>query len=289
MWTDPKEWIARKKYGRPGNMLPYVYVLRADGEKLFSHSGSLESGELRQLLYTQAAKAGKTLSPKEAAVLKKALEDAQRAQKKGDTAEAIKSLLPLKKLGPIGSLNSYAKPAVEANKLVADLTKEGKETLKKVDADLSSNKATFDAALTYTKTKRAFTPLPTLKTDLVAASRKYDRMRELTDTLHQAEAVDRAQVLAASHRTRKKAAEAFQHVVSAYPGTEAAKVAAEELKKLGEEPGVARRGVAQTSAANLVGHHGPIHRQGALARRQGRQAGAGKRERPDRPRAAGQA
>ena len=145
--------------------------------------------------------------------------------------------MPLKKLGLVGSANCYAKTAVDANKVIADLTKEAKETLKKVDADLSSDKATFDAALTYTKTKRTFAPLPTLKTDLAAASRKYERKRDLTDTLKQAEAVDRAQALAAQPRAKKKAAEAFQRVVAAYPGTDAAKVAAEELKKLGEEPG----------------------------------------------------
>ena len=90
----PEGMACGKKYGQPGNMLPYVYVVRADGEKLFSHSGSMDSGEIRQLLLTQAAKAGKILSSKEMSVLQKALEEAKRAQKKGDTAEAVKRSCP---------------------------------------------------------------------------------------------------------------------------------------------------------------------------------------------------
>jgi hypothetical protein len=244
----PEGAACQQKYGRPGDMLPYVYVVRADGEKLFMHSGMIESGELRELLLAQAAKAGKAFSDKEMAMLEKALEEAKRAQKKGDTMEAIKALLTLKKLGPIGNLNSYAKPAVEANKFVSQLTKEGKKRLKNVDEKFSAGNVTFDAALAYAKTKRTFATLPTLKSDLTTASRKYERMRDLADTLRQAEAIDRAQVLAASHHNTKRATEAFQRVVSAYPGTEAAKVAADELKKLGAQPGGASAAEAQKPA-----------------------------------------
>ena len=222
-----------KKYGRPeGTTLPFVYVLRADGEKLYSHAGIMAKAELRALLVAQAAKAGKPLSAQEEAVLKKALAEAKQARKKGNAGEAVKSLLPLKKLAPLGGLNSYAKPAVDANKLVAQLTKEGKATLKEADEKLSSDDAAFAGALAYAKAKRVYTPLTTLKKELAAASRKYEHAHDLADTFRQAEAVDRAQALAASPRGKGKAAEAFQRVVSAYPETEAAKLAAKELKKL---------------------------------------------------------
>ena len=106
----------------------------------------MESAALRELLVDQAANAGRLLSPKEEAVLKKALEEAKQARKKGDAGGAVKSLLPWKKLGPLGGLNSYAKPAVDANKLVAQLTKEGKATLKDADEKASSGDATLPAA-----------------------------------------------------------------------------------------------------------------------------------------------
>jgi hypothetical protein len=233
--VDGPDWASwTKKYGAPaGTTLPFVYVLRADGEKLFSHSGIMQGEEIRMVLLNQAASAGRTLSPKEAAVVQKALEEAKRAHEKGDAGEAVKSLLPLKKLGLLGTVNSYAKPAVDANQFIGELTKEGKAMLKEADAKLSSGDPTFAGALAYVKAKRVFTPLTTLKTELAAASRKYERMRDLADTLRQAEAVDRAQALAASPHGKGKAAEAFQRIVSAYPDTDAAKAAAEELKKLG--------------------------------------------------------
>ena len=225
-----------KKYGRPeGTMLPFIWVLRADGEQLFSHAGFMESAELSEMLSAQATKAGKVFSAKEEAVIRKALEDAKQARKKGDAGEAVKALLPLKKLGPLGGLKSYAKFAVDANELVAQLTKEGKAMLTEADEELSSGDAKFAGALTYTRARRVFTPLTTLKTELTAASRKYDRSQDLADVFRQAEAVDRAQAMAGSPHGKEKAAAAFQRIVSAYPDTEAAKLAAKELEKLADD------------------------------------------------------
>jgi hypothetical protein len=231
--AEGKAW--RKKYGSPGNTLPYVYIIRADGEKLFSHSGIMDSRELRALLLAQAANVGRTLSAKETALLQKALDKAKRAHKNGDEGEAIKSLLVLKKLGPLGSINTYTGPAVEANRLVAKLAEDGKNTLRDVDAKFADSNATFAAALAYARAKRTFAALPTLKADLAAADRKYERQRSLAAAIHQAELLDRAEVTAASHNNAKKAAEAFQRIISAYPDTEVAKVAAEDLKELPDQ------------------------------------------------------
>gem|GEM_PF-979882 len=232
--VDGPDWASwTQKYGRPdGTTLPFVYVLRADGEKLFSHSGVMDSNEIRQLLAGQAAKAGKPLSAKEAAVVQKAMAEAKQAYEKGDAGEAVKSLVPLKKLGLLGSAASYAKAAVDANALVAKLTKEGKAMLKEADEKLSAGDPSFAGALGYARAKRIYTPLTTLKTELAAASRKYERLRDLADLFRQAEALDRAQALALSPHGKAKAADAFQRIVSTYPDSEAAKAAAEELKKL---------------------------------------------------------
>jgi hypothetical protein len=227
----------QKKFGSPGTMLPFVYVIRADGEKLYSHSGILQSDELRDVLLSEAAKAGRSLSARETALVKKALEDAKRAQKKGDLGEAVKSLLPLKKIGPLGSVPCFTGPGAEANKLVAQLTNEGKAMLKEVDEKSPDGKPTLDAALTYAKAKRAFAALPTLKTELAAAARKYERRRAFTEMLAQAEALDRAQAAAASPDNAKKAADAFKKIIATYPDTEAAGLAAEQLKKLSPDGG----------------------------------------------------
>ena len=228
----PEGRTCQQKYGSPGNMLPFVYVVRADGEKLYSHSGILQSEELRDVLLSEAAKAGRSLSAKETALVKKAIEEAKRARKKGDTGEAVKALLPLKKIGPLGNIDCFTGPGAEANQLVATLTEEGKTALGEVGEKLSDGNATFAAALAYAKAKRTYAPLTTLKTDLAAAARKYEHLHGFADTLRQAEALDRAQAAAASSRDPKKAADAFQRIVTAYPDTEAAKLAAEELKKL---------------------------------------------------------
>ncbi len=223
-----------EKFGHPGDMLPFLYVVRADGEKLYSHSGILESNEIRDMLVSELAKAGKNLSAKETALLKKALEDARLAEKNGDLGEAVKSLLPLKKIGPLGNISCFTGPGLEANKLVAELTEQGKKMLKQVDEECADDKPTLDAMLTYVKARRAFILLPTLKTELAAAARKYDHHRAFAEVLAQAEAFDRVQAAVAAHNA-KRAADTLKRIVATYPDTEAAKRAAEQLKKFSDE------------------------------------------------------
>jgi Tfp pilus assembly protein PilX len=88
--------------------------------------------------------------------------------------------------------------------------------------------------LTYVKARRAFAQLPSLKAELAAASRKYDQRREFAETLAQAEALDRAEVAVAA-KDAKKATAAYKQIVADYPGAEAAKRAAEQLKELSGE------------------------------------------------------
>jgi hypothetical protein len=227
----------QEKLGHPGDTLPFVYVVRADGEKLYSHSGVLQSQELREMLVSEFAKAGKILSAKDSGLLNKALEEAKRADKNGDIGAAVKSMLPLKKLGPLGAINCFTIAALEADKLVAKLTEQGKTMLQKVDEGCADGKPTLDAMLIYVKAKRLFAAMPTLKIDLNAAARKYEHRRGFADTLAQAEALDRAQTAAALPQNAEKAAKAFKNIVAAYPGTEVADRATEQLKKLSDEAG----------------------------------------------------
>ena len=225
----------KERYGAPGKTLPFVYVVRADGQKLYSHSGHLESGELRDMLLSEAARAGKSLSLKETVQLRKALDEARRARKDGNLGEAIKALLPLKKLGPLGSINCYSTHGVEANQFVAQLTEEGKSMLQKVDEGCANGKPTLDAMLTYVKARREFAPLPTLKADLTTASHKYEHGRTFAELLAQAQSLDRAQITATDAHNSRNAAAAYKKIVSTYPDTEAARRAAEQLKNLPAE------------------------------------------------------
>ena len=220
----------QEKFGHPGDMLPFVYVVRADGEKLFSHSGILQSNEIREMLVSELAKAGRNLTGKETALLTKALAEAKRAKKSGDLGEAVKALLPLKKLGPLGSISCFTGLGLEANQLVAQLTAQGKKTLKKVEEECADGKPNLNAMLAYVQARRAFALLPTLKTDLAAAARKYDHRQAFTEVLAQAEAFDRVQTAAAAHNT-KRAADTLKWIVATYPDTEAAKRATEQLEE----------------------------------------------------------
>lgn len=232
--ADKPEWDTwYRKYGAPkeATSLPFVYVLRSDGEKISLSSGYMETPEVRKLVMTQASKAGRVLSAQELASMDKALEAAKQADAKDDIGAGIKALSSVKKLGVMGGAACYAKPVVEANSLVAEWTEKGRARLKEAHEQLASGEAKFDAALAYVRVKRTFALLPDLKKELSAA-RKIEQNRKLTELLRQADAIDRAQVLAATRDGRKKAADAFSRIVTANPNTEAATFASDELKKL---------------------------------------------------------
>ena len=193
----PEGRACEEKLGHPGDTLPFVYIVRSDGEKLYSHSGVLDSNEIRQLLLDELSKAGRKLSEKETALVKKSLDAARRAKENGNLAEAVRAVLPLKKIGPLGNINCFTGPGLDANKFVAQLTDEGKKLLEKSDQQCVDGKPALDGMLTYVKARRAFTLLPTLKPELAAAARKYEHHREFAGTLAQAEALDTAQSAAA--------------------------------------------------------------------------------------------
>ena len=232
--VDKPEWDAfRQKYGDAGgSTLPFVYILRADGEKISVRSGYMTPPEVLTFVTKDAVKAGRGLTTKEFAQVEKALVAAKQADEKGDVAAGLKAFTGVRKLGVMGDKKCYAKPVVEANRLVDGWTEKGKASLKEAEDQLTSGEPTLDAAIAYVQAKSTFSQLPSLKTELTAAKAKIDQHRKLTEILRQAVALHNAQSFPATPEGRKKAAAAYARIVSAHPNTEAATRAAEAIKKL---------------------------------------------------------
>ena len=69
------------------------------------------------------------MNDEELAQVDKAVETADKALKDGAYAKAIQAITALTKIGPVGNLGSYAKRAIEADKLANKLSQQAKTML----------------------------------------------------------------------------------------------------------------------------------------------------------------
>ena len=234
--TDGDQWGPwARKYSHEGNGIPIIFVVRADGEKLYGKSGSL-GDELPRFLAAHLANAGKMFTPAQLAQIQSAVDDAQQAVKEQDPFTAVKRLDSLKKLGTTGKLGSYAAAAASADQLVAQLTADGKAALASAQEQLSGDDK-FAGALGILSANRIYGALPELKKELATAERELRKDGALKEIVAQAEAVDKAAALASTKSGKKAAAEALAKVAAKYPGTPAADTAQKKIAELnGESP-----------------------------------------------------
>lgn len=256
--TSGEQWQRwASKYPPEGQAIPFVYIIRADGQKLYGKSGNLLGDALPALLASHLAQAGKMLNEQQLAAVQEAVAAARTALEAGDTATAIKRIHGIQRLGPPGNLGSFAKAALEADQLVQELTEQGKSALQQATEKLADDGTKFEGLLALVETKRVYGALPELKAGATVALRDAAKDADLREWLEQAEALDRARGYLTAPGGQSRAASALKLVVTRYPGSPAAELAEEELGKLSVEvpdtPSVAatspRQAVADASAA----------------------------------------
>jgi SLA1 Homology Domain 1 (SHD1) protein len=229
--TDGDQWGPfSRKYSHEGNGIPIIFVVRADGEKMYGKSGSL-GDELPRFLSSQLASAGRILTPAQLSQIQTAVSDAQQALQSQDPLSAVKRLDTLKKIAPAGKLGSYAAAAIAADQLAAQLVEDGKAALASAQEKLSSGDK-FAGALGILSANRIYGALPELKKDLGAAERELRKDGSLKEIVAQAEAVDKALALVSTKNGKKTAAEALAKVAARFPDSDAAKVAQEKIAEL---------------------------------------------------------
>ncbi len=227
---DPQWGSWNRKYSHEGDGIPIIFVVRADGEKMYGKSGSL-GDQLPRFLATQLVSAGKIFTPAQLEQVQTAVAEAKKAMEAGDSFAAVKRLDTLKKLGPTGKLGSYAAPALEADQLVAQLLEEGKTALATAQEQLAGNEQ-FAGALGILSANRVYGSLVELKKDLGGAERELRKDGSLKDLVTQAEAVDKALALVASKGGKTAAIEALGRVATRFPDTPAATLAQEKIASL---------------------------------------------------------
>ena len=222
-----------RKYPTQGNGIPVIYIIRADGEMLYGKSGNPQGAGLPRLLEREIKRSGTILTDKELKLLGDVSMRAKLALKKKNWEAVAKQIRRAKKIGKLGATGSYAKAAMQVDKMVGQLVAHATEQMNSLQEHFETKPADWKTALALVKTYRLYGHLPPLKKpmlQLVSLAKKSDGGKSL---LKQAAMFDKVHLLLASEKNgTKKAAIALQRFLEAYPSSPGAPAAKEWLGKL---------------------------------------------------------
>lgn len=237
---DFGKWLG-KYQAEGGNAIPQVFVIRADGEKLYGRSGHPES--LPQFLQAGLTQAGRILSGQQLEKLTDALEQAKQHQTDGDLAKAVLALAPAVGTG------SYAEAAIEADTLAKTFTDEGLAKTKEAADKVAT--APLQGAIELVEIRRVYGRLPDVVRAAGESIREHSRDAELRNLFSAAEGIDRAQS-AASDGDTKRAVIYYKQVVSKFADTPASKLALDRLAELDKEAAAEAASAAESASSSTA-------------------------------------
>jgi tetratricopeptide (TPR) repeat protein len=236
-----EQWRAwSRKYKHEGDAIPIVYVVRADGEQLYGHSGMPPA--LPAFLALHLRNAGRMLSPADLAEL---AEDAAAAQKLAEDGEIDEACALVSRKADSGS---FAEAALAIDKLAAELSEQGQQALSAAEQKLEKPETAFDGALEFARVDRVYGDLEPVEQALRSLRAKYRKERVIRDLLDQAEWIEKAQAFEADEDF-KRALATYRIAQSRFPETRAAELAIERIKKL-EADGVVADSPAQPEGSD---------------------------------------
>jgi len=234
--TGTQEWQQwARKYKHEGSTIPKIFVIRADGTMLYGKSGMLSGNALPTMLIQALRSAGEIYNNKETTTLISTVEKAKKAYEDGNKFEAVRTISTTKKLGKLGELKSYAKPAIEANQLVKQLNEDGSKALIDTKEIITNSNNPLEGVIEFVETQRIYTLLPIMKIKLTRAMREHQQTTAFRDLLTQAEMFNRARVQVNSKRYKNAGLISLKKIVSRYPNTAIAKLAQAEYEKLSDD------------------------------------------------------
>ena len=224
---DWKKWS--RKYDHEGRGIPIVFVVRADGKQLYGKSGTPDPLEAFLLLALNGS--GKILNDRQLDKLAKDAEQAQTHVEAGELEQAV--ALVARSAGS----GSFARPAVAIDKLATELEEKGNMAFEEARQPFASDGATLDQAFALLDAEQTYGELPSLKKTFNAALADLRKDAAKRELLQQAELIQKARGHEAEQKW-KPAVAAYQLVVTKFPDTPAAELAAGKLKELAEQQGV---------------------------------------------------
>lgn len=244
---EPAQRSALARYRHDGNVLPVIWIIRADGEQLYGHAGAPE--RTAPFLAEHLKRSGTLLSGQQLAQLTEAVEKAQSLVEAGKIEQAV----PL--LKRYANSGSYAAAAVQMDQLAQEVASAGKSALEAAEQGMQADSPSLDAALAFVEVQHQFGSLPELTIAIRDKAREYRKDEDRAPLLAQAELFHKAQQYAAEGKIRQ-AASYFQGLKQQHPGTPAAERAEQALAELDNAP-------AETTPSPRSSDNDPKVRQAA--------------------------
>ncbi len=215
--TSSPDWrTISRKYPTAGNTIPVVYVIRADGKKIFAERSSLPGNKLPFVLRGSLQNAGGILSDVQAQSVIKAVAVARQALGSADVHSAVQAMRPLTKLGTLGNLQSYAKPIQDANAVVGDILKQAGVDLKEIESNLQSTETAVRATSSLFAAMRTYSIFPTLQRQFGVIHRSASGNEDLLVAMAQGKAIDKAMALSTLRGGTSKAILELERLAEMY-------------------------------------------------------------------------
>ena len=165
--ASPEYQRLQQKHRSEGNTIPKIFVIRADGKKLYAKSGSLSGDQLPKLMVAAAREMGRPLGVKESELLEEINSAITAAMQEKNLKAAIVEFKKLKKLGEFGQIQSYAKAAIDNNQLAESLVVSVKEQAAEIrDSVEALDDSIFSTLVTAVELKSAVGTVPQLKIEI---------------------------------------------------------------------------------------------------------------------------
>ncbi|MBT4692499.1 MAG: hypothetical protein HOB73_04070 [Planctomycetaceae bacterium] len=231
--TSSPDWrTISRKYPTPGNTIPVVYVIRADGEKIFAERSSLSGDKLPFVLRRSLQNAGGILSDVQAQSVIKAVAVAKQSLGNGDVYSAVRAMRPLAKLGTLGNLQSYAKPILDANAVVGDILKQADTDRKEIESNLLSPETAVRGTAGLFSAMRTYSIFPTVKRQFGVVHRSASGNDELLDAMAHGKAIDKAMALSTLPGGGSKAILELERLAAMYQETTTQALIEEKIASL---------------------------------------------------------
>lgn len=219
------EWQGwAREYRHEGNTIPIVYVVRADGEKLYAKSTSAKGELLPNLLAASLKESGRIFSAREMETLQKTLKMSAEAMEQKDYAAAIRSFSRMKRVGVPGNLQSFAGPAVELDKLATEIVELAREEFKAIESDAesldnASPQSLANAAIRISNYQSNFKSYSVVKMDVRAIGKILTRNKELAQAIRDYEGLVRVEKMKVPESRRETYLAKIKEIAATYPGT----------------------------------------------------------------------
>ncbi len=225
-----------RKYPVDGNGIPRLYVVRADGEKLFGAVGSLPGDKLPQMMTAALQMSGRQFNEVEATALKSAGEKAKSELSNNNPLAAAHALASISSLGAPDELGSFARTAVLAGEAFEELQKQLESQVDDAQSKLSASgdQETLTALVKIAEAENAYSLFPKLRKSAGGLTREIKKEKPLADLYTQASGLVKARALVYSPKRNVKlrASSAFASLIRRYPGTEVETLARKDLEEI---------------------------------------------------------